>query len=116
MEYKYRLELRWSPEDGAWLVDVPELPGAMADGATPEEAVAHAHEVIDNWIAFAREHGREVPEPEALAARALRTPYCTPRPLSRRGRSAHALRRPAKTPALVSRGHIGAHGKRGGAQ
>ena len=37
MEYKYRLELRWSQEDGAWLVAVPELPGALADGATPEE-------------------------------------------------------------------------------
>jgi len=70
MEYKYRLELRWSPEDSAWLVEVPELLGAMADGATPEEAVAHAQEVIEHWIAFAREHGRDVPEPEALAARA----------------------------------------------
>ena len=73
MEYKYRLELRWSPEDGAWLVEVPELPGAMADGAMPEEAVAHAQEVhaqevIDSRIAFAREQGRAVPEPEALAA------------------------------------------------
>ena len=68
MEYNYRLELRWSQEDGAWLVDVPELPGAMADGATTEEAVAHVHEVIEHWIAFAREHGRAVPEPEALAA------------------------------------------------
>ena len=68
MEYNYRLELRWSQEDGAWLVDVPELPGAMADGATPKEAVAHAQEVIANWIVFAREHGRAVPEPGALAA------------------------------------------------
>ena len=68
MEYKYRLELRWSQEDGAWLVEVPELPGAMADGATPAEAVAHAQEVIEHWIAFAREHGCAVPEPEALAA------------------------------------------------
>jgi predicted RNase H-like HicB family nuclease len=54
MEYKYRLELR----------------GAMADGATPEEAVVNAQEVIEHWIAFACEHGREVPEPEALAAHA----------------------------------------------
>ena len=68
MEHNYRLELRWSQEDGAWLVNVPELPGALADGATPEEAVAHAQEVIANWIAFAPEHGRAVPEPEALAA------------------------------------------------
>jgi predicted RNase H-like HicB family nuclease len=62
--YKYRLSLWWSDEDQAFLVEVPELPGAMADGATPEEAVRNAQEVIANWIAFAREHGRDVPEPQ----------------------------------------------------
>lgn len=62
--YKYRMSLWWSEDDQAWLVEVPELPGAMADGKTPEEAVANAQVVIENWIAFAREHGREVPEPE----------------------------------------------------
>ena len=66
--YKYRMNVWWSEEDQAFLVEVPELPGAMADGATPEEAVANAQEVIENWIAFAREHGREVPEPEAVAS------------------------------------------------
>ena len=66
--YKYRMNVWWSEEDQAFLVEVPELPGAMADGATPEEAVAHAHEVIENWIAFAREHGRDIPEPEAHPA------------------------------------------------
>ena len=61
MQYKYKLELRWSPEDGAWLVEVPELPGAMADGATPEEAIANAQETIRLWIKVAREDGRAVP-------------------------------------------------------
>jgi len=66
--YKYRLNVWWSEEDRAFLVEAPELPGAMADGATPEEAVANAHQVIENWIAFAREHGREVPEPDLKPA------------------------------------------------
>lgn len=66
--YKYRLNVWWSEDDHAWLVEVPELPGAMADGATPEEAVTHAQEVIENWIAVARELGRAVPEPAALTA------------------------------------------------
>ena len=66
--YKYRMNIWWSEEDPAFLVEVPELPGAMADGATPAEAVAHAQEVIENWIAFAREYGREVPEPEMKPA------------------------------------------------
>jgi predicted RNase H-like HicB family nuclease len=51
-------------------VEAPELPGAMAGGATPEEAVAHAQEVIRYWIEVAREEGHEVPEPVAMAASA----------------------------------------------
>jgi len=66
--YKYRMNVWWSEEDQAFLVEVPELPGAMADGETPEEAVANAQEVIANWIAVARKRGREVPQPEALAS------------------------------------------------
>jgi predicted RNase H-like HicB family nuclease len=40
----------------------------MADGATPEDAVAHAQVVIEHWIDVARELGRTVPEPEMLTA------------------------------------------------
>ena len=68
--YKYRMNVWWSEDDQAFLVEVPELPGAMADGATPEEAVAHAQEVIGYWIEVAREEGRAVPEPRAMAASA----------------------------------------------
>lgn len=39
---KYCMNVYWSEPDHLWLVGVPELPGAMADGATPEEAVTHA--------------------------------------------------------------------------
>jgi predicted RNase H-like HicB family nuclease len=69
MDYKYRMNVWWSPDDGLWLVEVPDLPGAMADGATPEEAVANAQVVIGNWIAIAREDGTEVPEPQVVATR-----------------------------------------------
>ncbi len=37
--YKYRMNVWWSEEDQAFLVEMPKLPGAMAAGATPEEAV-----------------------------------------------------------------------------
>jgi predicted RNase H-like HicB family nuclease len=70
VEYKYRMNVWWSPEDAAWLVEVPELPGAMADGATPTEAVANAQETIRLWIEVARDRGREVPEPGAVATSA----------------------------------------------
>ena len=60
---KYELVIWWSEEDRAFLVEAPELPGCMADGATYEEAVANVQRVIAEWIETARELGREIPEP-----------------------------------------------------
>ncbi len=70
-EHKYRMNVYWSEPDQLWLVEVPDLPGAMADGVTPEEAVAHAQEVIENWIEVAELDGRPISEPrpyDALAS------------------------------------------------
>ena len=53
----------WSHEDNAFIVEVPELPGCMADGQTYLEAVANAEIVIQEWIDTARELGRSIPEP-----------------------------------------------------
>ncbi len=69
-EYKYRMILTWSKPDNAWLVEIPELPGAMADGATPEEAVANAQVIIDEWLEVAREEGRPIPQPQTPVASA----------------------------------------------
>ncbi len=61
---KYELIIYWSKEDSAFVVDVPELPGAMADGASYEEAVANAQVVIREWIETAKSIGRSIPEPK----------------------------------------------------
>ncbi len=63
MDYKYEMIIYWSQEDEAFLVEVPELPGCMADGQSYEEAVANAQVVIKEWIETAREIGRHIPEP-----------------------------------------------------
>ena len=60
---RYGLVTWWSDEDGAFIVDVPELPGCMADGATYEEAIANAQQVMAEWIETAKALGRAVPEP-----------------------------------------------------
>lgn len=60
---RYELVIWWSAEDGAFLVEVPELPGCMADGATYEEAVANVQVVVAEWIDTARALGRPIPEP-----------------------------------------------------
>jgi len=63
MSIRYELIIYWSDEDQAFLVEVPELPGCMADGETYEAAVANAQQVIEEWIETAEELGRPVPEP-----------------------------------------------------
>ena len=51
---KYEVILYWSQEDGAFLAEVPELPGCMADGATYAEAVANVEVIIQEWIETAK--------------------------------------------------------------
>ena len=64
MGSKYEIIIFWSEEDSAFIAEVPELPGCMADGASYQEAVAHIEVVIQEWIETARELGRSVPKPK----------------------------------------------------
>ena len=41
---------------------VPDLPGCMADGRTPNEAFENVKNVIGEWIETARAAGRKIPE------------------------------------------------------
>ncbi|MEW6750114.1 MAG: type II toxin-antitoxin system HicB family antitoxin [Candidatus Latescibacterota bacterium] len=61
MDARYEMIIYWSEEDEAFLVEVPELPGCMADGTTYAEAVQNAQVVVQHWIDTAKELGREVP-------------------------------------------------------
>jgi predicted RNase H-like HicB family nuclease len=61
---KYEIIIYWSNEDSAYLAEVPELPGCMADGRTYQEAVANAEVIIAEWIKTAEETGRDIPLPK----------------------------------------------------
>ncbi len=63
MSIKYELIIYWSEDDQSFVVEVPELPGCMADGETYEQAAANARQVIEEWIETAHELGRSVPKP-----------------------------------------------------
>jgi predicted RNase H-like HicB family nuclease len=63
---KHKMVVTCSEEDGAYIVDVPELPGCMADGKTRQEAVNNAEQVIKEWVDMAIEMGREASKPSAL--------------------------------------------------
>ena len=61
---KYEIILYWSEEDNAYIAEVPELPGCMADGNSYEEALKNAEIVIEEWIETAKELKRPVPGPK----------------------------------------------------
>lgn len=65
---KYSMVMSWSEEDQAYIVSVPELPGCMADGKTPEEAVKNTEIIIQEWIETALEDGETIPEPRLFSS------------------------------------------------
>jgi predicted RNase H-like HicB family nuclease len=64
MKIKYELIIYWSEVDQAFIVEVPELPGCVADGETYQEAVQNVEVVIQQWLETAQELGRPIPEPK----------------------------------------------------
>ncbi|MDD5672680.1 MAG: type II toxin-antitoxin system HicB family antitoxin [Chitinivibrionales bacterium] len=61
---KYEVILYWSETDGAFIAEVPELPGCAADGQTYSEALRNVETIIGEWMETARELGRSIPEPK----------------------------------------------------
>jgi antitoxin HicB len=70
MIYRYRIVLRplHSADGGGWLAEVPELPGCMSDGETPQAAIDNVMDAIACWIEAAEEDGRPVPAPAGTDA------------------------------------------------
>ena len=65
---KYELIIFWSEEDQCYVVEVPELPGCMADGKTYEKALKNAQIIISEWIETAQKMGRQIPQPRGKLA------------------------------------------------
>lgn len=70
MNYRYSIMLRplGAADGGGWLAEIPELPGCMSDGDTPQQAVENAMDAIACWIEAAEEDGRPVPVPASADA------------------------------------------------
>ncbi len=61
---KYEVFIYWSPEDEAYIAEVPELAGCMADGTTYFEALSNVQIIMEEWIQTATDLGRPIPKPK----------------------------------------------------
>jgi antitoxin HicB len=66
LELPYTIELVRDEDDEGnvgYVAEVDELPGAISQGATPEEAIRSVFDAMKGWLSVALEDGREIPEP-----------------------------------------------------
>lgn len=68
LAYPVLIEPLSSEDGGGFLATVPDLPGCMSDGESPEEALRNVSQAIDEWIEHARSLGWAVPQPTKRVA------------------------------------------------
>ena len=66
--HRYEVIIYWSEDDQAYIAEVPELPGCMADGKTYNDALNNVQIIIDEWIETATSLGRAIPHPKGKLA------------------------------------------------
>ena len=73
-----------SEEDRAWIAEVPDLPGCMADGKTQADAVHAAEKAAKLWLEVAKKDRRKLPLPSELGEASGKFIVRAPRSLHRR--------------------------------
>ncbi len=63
LDYPVVIEPLTAEDGGGFIAAVPDLPGCMSDGETPEEALDNVRDAIAAWIDEARALGRSIPTP-----------------------------------------------------
>jgi predicted RNase H-like HicB family nuclease len=68
MKPKYSMVIRWSDEDDAYLVHLPEFPNQqfVTHGDTYEEAAKHGQEVLEMFIEALTDEGKPLPHPDVI--------------------------------------------------
>jgi predicted RNase H-like HicB family nuclease len=63
-DYEIAIRPLTEAEGGGVGATVPELPGCVSDGETPQEALENVENAIACWVEAAREAGEPIPEPQ----------------------------------------------------
>lgn len=64
----YLIEVYYSSEDEAFIARVPDLPGCVADGASPEEAIKEVQVALEGIIEARMANNMPIPEPSKICA------------------------------------------------
>lgn len=63
----YSMVIEWSDDDDAFIVTIPELPGARAHADNYTAAAEEGQRLIEEWVEIAQEYGWPLPQPRAFA-------------------------------------------------
>jgi predicted RNase H-like HicB family nuclease len=53
-------------EEGGYTAEILEFPGCIAEGETPEDAIANLEASARSWVQAALDQGQDIPEPSAV--------------------------------------------------
>ena len=88
IDYPFTVRPLADDEGGGYLLEFPDLPGCMADGATPEEAVREGTDALHSWLETHRELGRPIPSPASYSGNwRMRVPKSLHRRLAERAKA-----------------------------
>jgi predicted RNase H-like HicB family nuclease len=60
------MEIRWSDDDGVFIVTLPEFENARTHGKTYEQAAKSGHELIESFFLWYGQDGKPLPEPKVF--------------------------------------------------
>ena len=63
MKSDYHINIFYSPEDGGYIADIPDLKACSAFGDSPEKALAEVGRAKAAWLRAARSAHRVIPRP-----------------------------------------------------
>jgi antitoxin HicB len=67
-DYPFSIRPLSEEEGGGYLIEYPDLPGCIADGATPEEAIQEGRDAVRAYLASFK-RGEKPPAPGTQASK-----------------------------------------------
>ena len=74
LDYAVRIERLAEKDGGGYVATVPDLPGCMSDGDTPEEALKNVQEAVASWTDAASQRQLNIPRPSPPRPRTATAP------------------------------------------